>query len=110
MVFVPMFPMCLTRAALCDEGLFELAGRAKSAPLAFRQSIASYVEQFHSTATLARELRSNEEATAFDIAIKAIVRPWAVDDVLEMEIVATVVWDTQQHDQASDRTGVRASR
>lgn len=78
--------------ALCDEGLFELTGRAKSAPMSFRQSVASYVEQFHSTATLARELMSNEEATAFDLAIKEIVRPWTVDDVLEMKIVATVAW------------------
>jgi len=79
--------------ALCHEGHFKLAGRVGTSPIPFRQPVASYVEQFHSTASLARELMSREEAIAFDRAIEEIVRPWTVaGDVLEMDVVATLAW------------------
>ena len=69
-----------------------LAGRAETAPVRFRQPVRDYVEQFHSTASLARELMPAREAAAFDRAVEEAVRPWAVDGVLEMSIVATVAW------------------
>jgi hypothetical protein len=33
-----------------------------------------------------------EEAAAFDRAVEQAVRPWTVDGVLEMPIVATLAW------------------
>jgi ubiquinone/menaquinone biosynthesis C-methylase UbiE len=69
-----------------------LTGRAETAPVPFRQHIRDYVEQFHSTASLARELMPAEEAAGFDHAVAAAARPWAVDGVLEMPIVATLAW------------------
>ena len=41
------------------------------------------------------------ESAAFDRAVEQAVRPWAVDDVLEMPVVATLSWG---------RPRVRASR
>lgn len=78
--------------ALCAEGHFELAGRTETASVRFRQPVKSYVEQFHSTASLARELMSREEANDFDAAIERTVRPWVVGGVLEMDVVATLAW------------------
>lgn len=69
-----------------------LTGRAETAPVRFRQPVGDYVEQFHSTASLARELMPAAEAAAFDRAVEDVVRPWAVDGVLEMWIVATLAW------------------
>lgn len=78
--------------ALCAEGLFEVAGRARTARTPFRQSPASYVEYFHSTASLARELMPAGESAAFDRAVAGIVGPYAVDGVLQMDVVAHLTW------------------
>jgi ubiquinone/menaquinone biosynthesis C-methylase UbiE len=78
--------------ALQAEGLFEIAGRATTAPVPFRQPLSAYVEQFHSTASLAREWMSAPEAAAFDAAVTEVARPHAVDGVLGMDIVAHLVW------------------
>lgn len=78
--------------ALCDEGHLDLAGRVETSPVRFRQPVRSYVEQFHSTASLAREHMSSEEGVAFDRTVEEIVRPWAVGDQLEMDVTATLAW------------------
>jgi trans-aconitate methyltransferase len=79
--------------AIQERGLFEVTGRASSTAVVFRQSVADYIEQFHSTSTLAREHMSSEEAAAFDDAIEEAVRSWATDDgMLELTIVADLTW------------------
>jgi hypothetical protein len=54
--------------------------------------VHEYVEQFHSTASLARELMPAEESAAFGRAISDLVRPYAVDEVLKIAVVADVAW------------------
>jgi trans-aconitate methyltransferase len=78
--------------ALCASGLFETAGQAAVIPDPFMQSVASYVEHFHSTASLARELMSAEESAAFDHAVEELVRPYAVNGVLKMSVVTQLDW------------------
>jgi len=78
--------------ALSDNGLFEAAGRAAVAASPFRQSVTSYVEHFHSTASLARELMPAEESAAFDAAVARLIRPYAVDGFLEMNVVTQLDW------------------
>ena len=78
--------------ALRDEGLFEVAGSAVTAPVAFSQPVAGYVEHFHSTASLARELMPPTESAAFDRAIVDITAPWAIDGVLHMQVAANLTW------------------
>ncbi len=82
--------------ALSERKLFEVTGGADSAPTYFRQSVSDYVEQFHSTATLAREHMSAQEARDFDLTVERIVRPWARDDMLELTVVATLTWGRPQ--------------
>lgn len=74
------------------KGLFQVCGRQETPPIAFQQNARDYVEQFHSTASLARELMPPDEAERFDGEIMDVVRRYATDGVLRMEITATVVW------------------
>jgi len=78
--------------ALCAAGLLELAGRAETAPIVFRQPVADYIEHFHSTASLARELMTGDEAAAFGHAVEDLVRPYAVDGVLDLPVAAELAW------------------
>jgi SAM-dependent methyltransferase len=87
--FDPSFSL---RAELSALGLLEISGSATSPDMPFRQSVTSYVEQFHSTASLARLWMPEEESVAFDRAIEQAVRPYATDGVLEMTVVATISW------------------
>ena len=74
--------------ALRAEGLLEIAGDTATAPALFRQTVADYIEQFHSTASLARELMPAGEAAAFDRAVAGLVRPYATDGVLDLPVAA----------------------
>ena len=78
--------------ALAAEGLLEITGRATTAPVPFRQPLASFVEQFHSTASLAREWMPAEESAAFDRAVADVSAPYAADGLLEMDVVAHMAW------------------
>jgi SAM-dependent methyltransferase len=78
--------------ALRDASHFEPIGHTETAPITFRQPVAYYIEQFHSTSSLARELMSAEEAAEFDRAIQAVVAPWSDDGWLELTVVATIDW------------------
>ncbi len=78
--------------ALSASGLWTIAGRVTTAPVAFGQSVADYIEQFHSTSSLARELMPEEEAAAFGVAVADLVRPYAVRGLLQLAIVADVTW------------------
>ncbi len=78
--------------ALAAPGLFTVDGLTETKPASFRQRVSDYVEQFHSTASLAREWMPADEARAFDRAVEAIVAPYATDGVLDMTIVAQVTW------------------
>lgn len=82
--------------ALEERGLYQITGHTETAPTTFRQTIRDYTEEFHSTATLARELMSEREAQEFDQAIEQIVRPHASDDTLELTIVANLTWGRPQ--------------
>lgn len=78
--------------ALRAEGLLEIAGHTATAPALFRQTVADYIEQFHSTASLARELMPAGEAAAFDRAVAGLVGPYATDGVLDLPVAADLTW------------------
>jgi len=78
--------------ALTATDQFEVAGQATTAPVPFRQPVADSVEALHSTSSLAREGMPPPEAAAFDQAVTELLRPYAEDGVLTMEIVAQLTW------------------
>ena len=76
-----------------ERGLFVIEGRRRTAPTPMPMSSRAYVEQFHSTASLARELMSPSEADRFDDEVAAVVRPYEEPDgTLVLDTVASVVW------------------
>lgn len=78
--------------ALGDSGLVRFLGQAATAPMPFRQPVTSYVEHFHSTASLAREVMPAAVSAAFDREIIDLVGPYAADGMLRMDIVAHLDW------------------
>jgi hypothetical protein len=78
--------------ALRTEGLLGIADGAVTAPALFRQPVADYIEQFHSTSSLARELMLAGEAAAFDRAVAGLVRPHAADGTLDLPVAAELTW------------------
>ncbi|WP_328999121.1 class I SAM-dependent methyltransferase [Kribbella sp. NBC_00709] len=78
--------------AIRDRGLLDLTGTARTAPVTYRQKVVDYVEGFHSTSSLARDLMTPEEAADFDATVEEAVRPYAKDGVLELKIEAELSW------------------
>ncbi len=79
-------------AELSARGLLRVAGSAATGPERFRQPVAAYIEQFHSTASLARRWMPAAESAAFDRAVAELVALHAADGSLEMSVVATLSW------------------
>lgn len=78
---------------LVRRGLFTLHGHYETSPMPFTQPARDYIEQFHSTASLARELMSPAEAARFDEEVAAVVRPYETGrGELRMRITASVDW------------------
>jgi SAM-dependent methyltransferase len=78
--------------AIRERGLLDLTGTARTAPVTYRQRVADYVEQFHSTSSLARVLMPAAEAAEFDAGVEAAVRPYVQDGILELQIQAELSW------------------
>jgi trans-aconitate methyltransferase len=78
--------------AIRERGLLDLTGTARTAPVTYLQRVADYIEQFHSTSSLARDLMPADEAAEFDAGVEAAVRPYVQDGVLELQIQAELSW------------------
>ncbi|MEU4294713.1 class I SAM-dependent methyltransferase [Kribbella sp. NPDC026596] len=78
--------------AIRERGLLELTGTARTAPVTYHQRVADYIEQFHSTSSLARDLMPADEAAEFDAGVEAAVRPYVQDGVLALQIEAELSW------------------
>ena len=90
---------------LAESGLWTETGRVRTAAVPFRQRVADYIERFHSTSSLARELMPAEEAEAFDAALAGLVQPYADGGELELTVVADIAWGriTSQDAPVHDR-------
>jgi hypothetical protein len=79
-------------AALADRGLLQITGQAETAAVSFRQPVSGYIEQFHSTASLARTWLPPAEVSDFDAAVARLVAPHAIDGTLTTSVAATLTW------------------
>ncbi|GIF50988.1 methyltransferase family protein [Asanoa ferruginea] len=80
---------------LARRGHWRIIGRHETPPTEFSQAVGAYIEQFHSTSSLARELMPAAEALAFDTAVEALVSDYQrPDGTLALPTTATVVWGT----------------
>jgi trans-aconitate methyltransferase len=78
--------------ALQATGHYTLLGERVIAPHSFSQRVTDYIESFHSTSALARELMTGEEAARFDCELGEIVSPHARDGMLDLRVEAIVHW------------------
>lgn len=78
--------------ALEATGHYTPLGAVATDPAPFRQRVSDYVEHFHSTASLARNVMSKGEAEFFDRQVREIVEPYADDGELALQVQATVRW------------------
>lgn len=77
---------------LAEQGLYEVAGERTTEPVPFRQSVEHYLDGLHSTSSLAREHMSDAEIAEFGAAVRDLTRPYAVDGILTLAVVAWVTW------------------
>jgi SAM-dependent methyltransferase len=77
---------------LAELGLWKVAGKAATAPVAFSQSVEHYLDGLHSTSSLAREHMSDVEIAEFGQAVTNVTSPYATSGILDLTVVATVTW------------------
>jgi len=77
---------------LMDRNLFTQVGEYRTQPMAFTQSIEDYVTAQHSYSSLARQSFKANDSGVFDEELRAIVTPYATDNVLTLNVVGHVVW------------------
>jgi SAM-dependent methyltransferase len=74
------------------RGLFRELGRREVDPEPQVQSIEEYVGAIHSRSTFSLQRMRPEEAAALDRRVRALVRPWSTDGMLQLAIAGSVVW------------------
>jgi len=79
-------------AELQNRGLFRLEGVRQTEPIPFRQSLADFVESYHSRERPLRERLAPEAAAAFDADMHAVVAPFRIGGALDLQVRGTVVW------------------
>jgi SAM-dependent methyltransferase len=77
---------------LTRRGLFRETGHRVTKPVAMEQSVADYVESFHSRNGFSRERMSAESAAAFDESLRAAALRHCPDGVVRAPLTARVVW------------------
>jgi SAM-dependent methyltransferase len=75
------------------RGLFREAGRERTHPVSFEQTIDAYIESFHGRASLARERMTSEAAQAFDAEVRRLVSVYT-KHIVELQLVAEITWGT----------------
>ena len=83
---------CARRRCVGGLGDLRLDGQHRTSPVVFRQRPEDYLEQFHSTSSLARELMPPAEAARFGAAVLAAVRDHERDGLLDLPVTTDLTW------------------
>jgi SAM-dependent methyltransferase len=89
--FAPYTMMTLV-TELEQRKLFQLHGSYETAPTTFHQSIDDWVESFHARNGFSRDRMHADAASACDAALRAAIRPYCPDRVVEQSITARILW------------------
>jgi SAM-dependent methyltransferase len=79
-------------AELTRRTLFHSLGQVQTDPVPFTQPVADYVESFHARNGFSRDRMSPEAATAFDTEAEHLVRPFAREGLITLEVTGHIVW------------------
>lgn len=72
--------------------LFRPLGQTRTDTVAFSQPIADYVESFHARNGFSRGRMTPEAAAAFDAEAERVVRPFAQDGLIRLDIAGLIIW------------------
>jgi SAM-dependent methyltransferase len=89
----PYDPNGFAAEGLRHEAWMDISGR-KTFQHVFRQSVEDFIVCQHSRATWSRAAMGGALAAAFDRDLEALMRTFAVDGMLELEIVSELTWGT----------------
>jgi SAM-dependent methyltransferase len=77
---------------LAVRHLFHLEGHLTTPPVPFRQSVAAYIESWHSRNGFSRERMGASRAVEFDERVHAIVMPYADAGLLQYDVQVELAW------------------
>ena len=77
---------------LVGRRLFEPVARRRTKPVAFVQSIESYVESFHGRNGFSRDRMRPEDAAEFDDRVRVLVAEYCPHGMVSPNVYAEVVW------------------
>jgi SAM-dependent methyltransferase len=77
---------------LTTRGLFEPVGKQQAQPVPFTQSVDEYVESFHARNGLSRDRMTPKQAAAFDRDMRALVAPFATNDMITLQVINMLTW------------------
>jgi SAM-dependent methyltransferase len=89
--FIP-YTMLTVVAELEHRQLFQLHGRHETAPMTFQHSIDAWVESFHARNGFSRDRMEASAASACDAELRATIRPYSPDGIVEQSITAQILW------------------
>lgn len=72
--------------------LFAKVGRKRTAPQEYSMPLEQYVELFHARNGFSRERMDAQAAAAFDAAVRELVTPFAVGNVLSFDVTTDIIW------------------
>jgi SAM-dependent methyltransferase len=75
-----------------QHGLFRGVGEKQVGPSPFMQSIADYIESFHSRSGFSRERMGPDRASAFDREAREILLGSYAAGIISLEVSGSVVW------------------
>jgi SAM-dependent methyltransferase len=87
----PYDPALFMADATRHEAWMDIAGRERFA-FTFRQSVEDFIACQHSRATWSRAAMGEALAAAFDAELDALMRPFATDGLLELNMVSELTW------------------
>lgn len=74
------------------HGLFQKIGEQKTAPISFTQSIADFIESYHSRSMFSRERMGQEQARTFDQEARKLLLAAYPDGVIQQQVTGIVEW------------------
>jgi formate-dependent phosphoribosylglycinamide formyltransferase (GAR transformylase) len=77
---------------LMTRRLFTVLGSRTTAPITHTQSIASYVESWHSRNGLSRDRMTLGAAEAFDRDTRALLAGYGYEESVTFNVVGSVTW------------------
>jgi hypothetical protein len=87
----PYNPAAFAAEGTRHEAWMDIAGRERFA-FTFRQSVEDFIACQHSRATWSRAAMGEALASEFDAKLEALMRPFAPDGLLELNMVSELTW------------------